>query len=560
MRQKQLFGIFICVILLLFSIIFIGCGSTKNTIDQETGEENIETGIKLDAPQNVWISDGILYWEEVPNADSYTISINNEETIITTKKNEYKISDDEMSCIFRIKANGNRDTFVSSEYGKSIGYSAKKGYYSEFDDLTTKEAFLGYGFDVIKSSIFSDKYVKTSAPILDSDEILKLRLLKVDSKYSVVEEVQSENMEDFMSQWNAAANVNVSYEKVVLGGSVNVELAYSGGLSNAQSKYFHCVTINNQKFYIVLQSDLDTYKTILSKGFRKDLYSDLSPAELFNRYGTHFITSAVMGGKIYSYYLYTSTEETDFQSIKGNVSTEIRNIHAETGVNVSGSYLQEAKEKNIDIKNTLEVLGGSDYAMLSDRDIAQNYAEWEKSLNEHASLIGIKDTGSLCPIWDLIDPALDTNTYYYEDVNGEITSGTRADQLQTYFIKYGLEKYNDLMQSSGLPSIEMPNDITDITVNGKTANEKNEFIAYAGIDNDIFFRVLPETAVGYTKSISVVGDNVYAKVNNKNQLTILSTAPSDLRVEVALSAGGFKKTIHLIVRKTYTVEFISLYG
>ncbi|MBR1867358.1 MAG: hypothetical protein IJ800_02125, partial [Clostridia bacterium] len=47
----------------------------------------------------------------------------------------------------------------------------------------------------------------------------------------------------------------------------------------------------------------------------------------------------------------------------------------------------------IHIENKLEVMGGDDFAMLSDNDIPVNYAAWEKSLNNHASLMGIKDPG-----------------------------------------------------------------------------------------------------------------------------------------------------------------------
>ena len=101
-------------------------------------------------------------------------------------------------------------------------------------------------------------------------------------------------MEEFIQSWNANAHVNVSWGKKKIGGSVDVDVKYSGGVENAKSKYFHSISFYNQEFYIVMQSDLSTYKSILNEGFINDLYSDMEPAVFFDRYGTHFITSAVM--------------------------------------------------------------------------------------------------------------------------------------------------------------------------------------------------------------------------------------------------------------------------
>ena len=184
------------------------------------------------------------------------------------------------------------------------GSKSESGYYSEFDELTKNESFLGYGFDVIRSSVFSDKYIILSNPIFKHEDLMNQRLLKVDSKVTYIDEIESYSIEEFMQEWNVSANVNVSWGQSKIGGSVNVEAAYSGGSQDTASKYFHCITFNNQMFYIVMQGDMDSYRNMLTDGFKKDLYSNMEPSKLFELYGTHFITSAVMGGRINSYYLY----------------------------------------------------------------------------------------------------------------------------------------------------------------------------------------------------------------------------------------------------------------
>ena len=95
-----------------------------------------------------------------------------------------------------------------------------------------------------------------------------------------------------------------------------------------------------------MQSDIETYRDIVSEGFKADLYSDLEPAQLFDRYGTHFITSAVMGGKINSYYLYSSEEEKKYHDVSSKVSVEVRGVgSSQTNVDVSGGYRQEAAKQ-----------------------------------------------------------------------------------------------------------------------------------------------------------------------------------------------------------------------
>ncbi|MBO5224448.1 MAG: InlB B-repeat-containing protein [Clostridia bacterium] len=545
------------VMALAVGVFFIGCDKDELLTPTKT----------LTAPTQVRVEGNNLCWNPVEFAVKYTVSIDNREYFCEDTMYPLPTMTDGVH-VFKVKANGDGSLYESSSWSEGLtvtyeeGGTTRNDYYGQFDELTKKESFLGYGFDVIKSSVFSDKYVKTSFPIFKTDELMNQRLLKVDSKQSYVEEVQSKDMETFMASWNANANVNVSWGGKRVGGSVDVSARYSGGVENAKSKYFHVISFYNQKFYIVLQSDLNTYKTIISDSFKQDLYSDMEPATFFDRYGTHFITSAVMGGKINSYYLYSSEEEKSYHDISGKVSTEVRMFKTGVNVDLSGGYKNEASAQNIFIKNTLEVIGGGDFGMLSDADIPANYKDWEKSLDEHASLMGIKDTGSLIPLWELIDSSLDTRTYSWEDDNGQVVSGNRSQQLQAYFMRYGMDEYNELMKNAGLPEIVVPESIENVRING-VLESNGEFEVYAGTDNDIAFSVLPEQAVGYTKNASLTDPCEYARIINDNglKLQIDANIPRDIKVyNLVISAGSIRKQITVRVIKTYTVDFNSSPG
>lgn len=517
----------------------------------------------LEPPQMLRIENGSLCWNPVEYATKYTVNIDGAEYFSDT--NVYPLSAvKDGEHVFRGKANGDgvlyNTSAYSSEYLAEIqeGARVSNGYYGQFDELTKNESFLGYGFDVINSSVFSDQYVKTSFTIFNTDELMQQRLVKVDSKNSFITETSSSDMETFIQDWNAKANVNVSWGGKRVGGSVALKAAYKGGYENAKSKFFHCISISNQSFYIVMQSDMDTYKSILSESFKKDLYSDMAPAELFNKYGTHFITSAIMGGKINSYYLYTSESEKSYYDISAKVSTEVRYLAGKTKVNVEGSYKQQAESEHIDVKNTLEVIGGASFGMLSDEDIGKNYAEWEKSLTDHASLMGIKDTGSLVPIWNLIDSSLDSrNDYTWTDENGQEQTGSRAEQLQGYFMKYGVDSYNSLMEAAGLPELVTPESIQNVKINGNSEKD-GEFEVYAGTLNDIYFSVLPEQAYGYTKNASISGkmDEADAKILNSEglQLQIGAGVPNDTTIDLVLTAGSVRKTVKVRVIQRYTLS------
>lgn len=524
----------------------------------------------LSTPTELRIDGGCLCWNPVDNAVKYTVSIDGAEDISEdTKYSVEKVKDGEH--IFKVKANGDGLIFLSSGFSDELkvslvgGSLSSEGYYSQFDELTKKESFLGYGFDVIESSVFSDKYVKTSFPIFNTDKLMEQRLLKVDSKQSNVEETQASSIEEFMQSWNAKANVDVSWGKKRIGGSVGVEANYEGGVENAKSKYFHCISINNQKFYIVLQSDLDTYRNILNEGFMRDLYSDMEPAELFKNYGTHFITSAVMGGKINSYYLYSSEEEQSYHDVSAKVSVEVRYLVGETDVEVSGGYRQYASEKNVYIKNTLEVIGGGDHGMLSDADIGAKYADWEKSLNEHASLMGIKDSSSLIPIWKLIDASKDTKTYSWnygnDGENSFIGEGSRAQQLQAYFDAYGIDSYNSLMKAAGLPEIKSAEAIQDIKINNNNKPSDNgAYAVYAGARNAISFTVKPDDATGYTKAAIISGECEYAEIINDKEglaVKIAANAPANTTIDLVVSAGSVSEVVKLRIHKEHDVIFNS---
>ena len=551
--KKQIY-----ILLGIMSSFLIGSCSLIPSANNPSGKQ------KLDTPKELRIENYDLVWNPVLNAEKYLIDVDGKQSYANDSKYELNNVSDGIHS-FKVLALGDNTSFEASDFCAPLQVKFTDGgvenddYYGQFDDLTKRESFLGYGFDTIASSLFSDQYIKTSFPLFKTDELLKQRLLKIDSKYTLVEEVKSSNMDQFLADWNAKANVNVEWGKKKVGGSVGVKARYSGGVDNARSKYFHSISFYNRKYYIVLQADRTAYRNMLSQGFETDLYSDMEPGDLFNTYGTHFITSAIMGGRINSYYLYTSTEEKSYTDISAEVSVEVRAYPTKVNVDVEGGYHSKASKQNIDIVNSLEVMGGGDFGLINDSDIASHYAEWEASLNEHPSLMGIKDTGSLVPIWDLIDVSKDTKTYSWDYGDGYAGEGSRSQQLQAYFAHYGMENYNALMEAAGLPQIVEPTEITDIKIGGEGPDSATgSYYAFAGMDNDIQFSFQPAEAKGFQKSASISSGISYARIVNDSgrlSLQVDADAPVNSVLTVRVSYGPVSKTVTVRITKNCIVTF-----
>ena len=188
----------IILLLLIAVLCFVSCDKVSDVIK--------EPPRVLEVPANLRLEGTNLCWNPVENVSRYLVSVDGKEYY--SDDNVYSIAGiGDGDHVFKVKAVGDSVVYESSGFSADYpvtlynGEVAKGGYYSQFDDLTKNESFLGYGFDVIRSSVFSDKYVKTSFPIFNPDDLMNQRLLKVDSKYVYVDEIQSESMDEFISEW-----------------------------------------------------------------------------------------------------------------------------------------------------------------------------------------------------------------------------------------------------------------------------------------------------------------------------------------------------------------------
>ena len=332
--------------------------------------------------------------------------------------------------------------------------------FGEFDEINTKNSCIGYGIDIINSSAITNNNVLVTYPIFDIDKLMNEKLIKSNENYSMLEIIESNTIKGFTENMSNSSSVttgvNVAAEGQIYGLNAKASVSLSNGLAtrftktsnSVESQYFLEIVADNQSYWLSLQSSEARYKEILSEEFKSDLYNtSITPEELFKKYGTHLLTSAVMGGNICMYYtLYSYDESTtieDYAEISSLIKSNVEVSYAKkasAGVGIENSYseaytyINQASNKGIRVDSKIICAGGGNFGILNEETLYDNYHEWQKSLEQSPVLIGVKDSNSLYPIWKLIDMNIDG-------------AEERYNELYNYFLEYGMTSFDNLCES-----------------------------------------------------------------------------------------------------------------
>lgn len=542
-----------------------------SSIEKNPDQENLPT---LAIPSEFCIDNNmILSWKSIENAVGYTIRIDNQEEVVNN--NCYSLQSlIDGEHLISIKSNSDGIAYQSSAFSEQMKYtknqkvpSTEEGSYGSFIDISTRESYLGYGIDIINSSAITSKNVKMAYPIFNTDKLLNERLLKSNEHYNHFETLEASTIEEFNEKLSNSTSItsgsSVAAKGQILDVTAHATVSLSKGLttkftktsSEVESQYFLQISLENQSYWLILQSPESRYKELLSEEFKADLYNySITPAQLFDKYGTHLLTSVAMGGNISMYYTMYSYEETTtknmFVEISNNLKTGIEFSYGDSSISGGSEdsfknafeYSNLAKKYNIVVDKKIISAGGGSFGITTEESLINNYYDWQKSLDEHPVLIGVKDSTSLYPIWNLLD------------MNKE-GAQQRYEELFHYFQTYGAESYQNLCENYGITIPIYPNDITNIRVGTKEYyNEQQIIQASAGDILNITFDVSPENATKYLKTYSL-DDTTYANIDDRGCLTINKYTPSWTYITITISAGMISKRITLCIKQTYNVTF-----
>ncbi len=336
------------------------------------------------------------------------------------------------------------------------------GAYSKFKDINVQSSYIGYGYDVINSPYMDPNEIDKRYPILDMQKIENANLIMEKSPGDAgFKSSEGTTIEEFYDNYSSSLGVGVNVGKYF---SLAVGLGFSGAEKEATHRYFLQRSYTVNAFSIEIAETDETLQQYLSENFKNDLKS-LNVDELFERYGTHLIREATMGGRIEQNISYYSTNTQSSSSFKLAVNAHA-NIMKVANVDVEEKHTssQTLENSNIEFKMDGVQRGGKRGVNLSSE--APDFAEWAKSFDEsleYATLNGISNEKSLVGIWNFLpegysERATEIENKFNELVNEAyatmsnkfktIVPNTSWDTIKNYMHRENCAKDNDYNPNS----------------------------------------------------------------------------------------------------------------
>ena len=494
--MKKLIAILLGVV---FCFSFVGCGDGDGGVTQ------------LPAPINIEAHEDYIYWDEVPNASSYVIKIND---IQENVGNSLKCSiaaimdsrlDSNVSTELHIyvKAKGNQLLFSDSNWSSECVYTyTKTESQPSAEKLVNKEAIdkakelrIGYGYNFI-DDIYFDVTNASSNSVLDLEKLFVDSSLSAQSStYTKTDKIYEESITDFHTRVSTALTSEVS-----AGGEIGIYSAnISAGLKSsstidfgkyAKSGFLNCYSYSEYKNYQVL--DFGTYfdlSNMLSANFLNivnkvghyaSLTNDQLAEYIISNYGTHLIMGVKTGGRLDYYYSFATNNlsaAADFKKeITANASGGIAGIiSASTNNSISAELSASISNNETKNSSSFEIYGGNTDG-ISESNIGEKFVSWSSSINEtNARSIGVSNNGIVYipaivsylneELGDVIDTLINerANDAYDELVskfkNSDVTDEEDGTPGKPYKIKTPAQLFQYLNSNEEGVYYELANDI-----------------------------------------------------------------------------------------------------
>ena len=323
--------------------------------------------------------------------------------------------------------------------------------------------YVGLGYNVLERAYMTPDGFSPGRPIFNTEEVaarLKTAASTVNSSKMIMGTTVSEYSEQLKSK------LSISSDYPMFSGSISGEF----DMTQTQKKNVHFIKsmsgyIKNSE-YIDVTNDL---KDILNASFQQDLNSDLSPKDLFDRYGTHVLVEALMGARCTYNYTYSSVESESTTDIQAKVEATYRYISG------SASAEEQTTAKTF-LSNTYFqslLMGGPDIDASTLTNLLKNFPTWVAGLKDSVPTIyGISNMNSMIPIWTFADDP------------------TRAAELESYYKQRGGDIQKILDNMSEIPpepstKTYIESVIITSSKNKNTAQDGTSYPGYTMINKDL---------------------------------------------------------------------------
>lgn len=413
-------------ICLLMTTCFI-VSSCDLSFDKDGGE--VVTNLTaLPTPINVRVGmDNYIYWDEVPNASSYIVKINDYQesagnqlkysiSSIMNSKIEYNVPTE---LHIYIKAKGNQISYSDSNWSNEVVYSYTKttsGESVNHDEESLKKAKelrIGYAYNFIKDVYFDVTNSSTNS-VLDLEQLLSTASLnEQSSSYTKSGKIYEETIDKFHLGVSAAISSEISTkgELDIFSANISAGLKSSSSIEfdkYGKSGFLNCYSYSEYKNYQIIDYGTSLeLSAMLTKNFlellkKEGIYSNLSNDQvsdyILNNYGTHLVMGVKTGGRLDYYYTFAtnnSSAAADFKKeIYANGSGGVAGlISASTNNSLSMKLATSISNDQTKNASTFEIYGGSTDGIF-ETNIDKTFISWSNSINEsNARSIGISKNG-----------------------------------------------------------------------------------------------------------------------------------------------------------------------
>lgn len=280
---------------------------------------------------------------------------------------------------------------------------------------------------------------------------------------------------------NLSSQVGLGFDGFFFSGSV--EASYDFSTSSSEQVFYFTYMDANPKWYISLDTrSMDALKTMLDPQFKIDV-DKMAPSELFETYGTHYIASAYLGGRMD----YTSksviTGSTTSQAVGLAVQAKYKAVTGNVQLDASSSKTLS------DAKTTTDLLvnGGNSEYINSVNDLGQ-YEKWASGIADMPVLCDF-DNKSLRPIWEFA--STETRKALLEAEFNKLVAAHPLPKEIAGAMRFANKLYYIKSKSDGL-YWDIPGYHTYAGTQGEKFNlyeKDNQFEGKQGIDR--FIKVIP---------------------------------------------------------------------
>jgi len=265
--------------------------------------------------------------------------------------------------------------------------------------------YLGYGYDVVKSSYVNRGDVKMANPILDQKK------LKSDGMFASDPMTQQDfqmsvgsSVKKFYSNRNTGLGINVGGSDglgaALFSGKFGFEFSVSLDENRIDSNSYlrgHSYRYTRDEYIIGMSAQI--LQEYLTDGFISDLRTRTAP-QFLDRYGTHVIVRYYKGGSLEFNYAYHGKSLTTEAQMRAALTASFSVIKGESSADGNSNSVELERNSTFHYYT----YGGKAIGAFTVGELKSDYSDWLSSIESKADICGIGDfDNSLVPVWELAE-------------------------------------------------------------------------------------------------------------------------------------------------------------